>query len=147
MELDNLSQMNSAGHRQQKLYYSFLNETSRICIITEIEGRLVIAGVRGSRAVFQLCFYCCEDTMADSTYRTKSLLGLAVSVSKGESMVIMVESLTAGRHGIGAVPGSSHLDPQQESSLGMLWDFEHLETHLLIPPKQFHHQQTTHSNT
>lgn len=96
MELDNLSQMNSAGHRQQKLYYSFLNEASRICIITEIEGRLVVARVRGSRVVFQLFFYCCEDTMGNSTYRTKSLLGLAVSVSEGESMIIMVESMKHG---------------------------------------------------
>lgn len=147
MELDNLSQMNSAGHRQQKLYYSFLNEASRICKITEIEGRLVVAGVRGSRVVFQLFFYCCEDTMANSTYRTKSLSGLAVSVSEGESMIIMVESMTAGRHGVGAVAESSHLDPPQESSLGMLWDFEHLGAHLLILSKQFHHQQTTDSNT
>lgn len=146
MELDNLSQMNSAGHRQQKLYYSFLNEASRICIITEIEGKLVVARVRGSRVVFQLFFYCCEDTMDNSTYRTKSSLGRAVSASEGESMIIMVESMAAGRRGIAAVAESSHLDLPQESSLGMLWDFEHPGTHLILP-KQLHHQQTTHSNT
>ena len=62
-------------------------------------------------------------------------------------MVIMVESMTAGRPGAGAVAESSHLYPQQESSLGMLQELEPLGKHPLILPKQFYQLQTTHSNT
>jgi hypothetical protein len=52
--------------------------------------------------------------MTKATYRRKHLIGSLITVSEGESIIIMTGSVT-GRHSTGAVAKSLHGDLQAEA--------------------------------
>jgi hypothetical protein len=80
---------------------------------------------------FLIAFFCCEETpqprqfIKESTHLIEALL----MISEGESMIIMVGSITADTHSAGLVDECSNVIYRQSERLGLEWAFESLVTY------------------